>query len=370
MNYTPQASRQYQYLQSQSASAGLPSSYSAQKQYSSMTSGFEESISLDATTSWASCSTWPSAYNLVSHWHHAASTQTAFAERSYGSDMEFSPASPSILPSLSRDSSISPPSNPHLFTPSSSEAHLEPAIADTFADAMREFDYGIWSQPENQHNQCLQRSEIPSTTQDATNHFDFPPECVSLLNDLMQLSTQNDAVFSGLIEAQPQFASLPPSAFELDQSSHAVAEPPVLHHPRPRRPFVPRWQCDPDYDLDQFTSSFSSKSTPRTSGVALVTDTSRISYSSPTVPEDVSSDDEEDDFMDQDSDMELGDSEECEWEVHSPSPPPRSYGDAQQDYSHVVGPSVRLGASVRGLGPQALLFQSVPESVKALYSSF
>ena len=184
----------------------------------------------------------------------------------------------------------------------------------------------------------------------------------------MQMSKQNDAVLSGLIEAQPQFASLPPSAFELDQSSNAVTEPLVLHHPRPRRPFVPRWQCDPDFDFDQFTTSLRSISSVRSPVDAPVSEDSHYSYASSTVPEDVSSDEEEDDFIDYGSDMEV--EEDYELEEHSPLPPPHPYCETQGVYSQatVVGPSVCLGASVRTLGPQALLFQSVPESVKNLYA--
>ncbi|TCD70136.1 hypothetical protein EIP91_004865 [Steccherinum ochraceum] len=372
MNYTPQASFAYPYPNQYIPSR--PSSLHSSKTdfYDNSLLGYDQD-SLDTATSWASCSTWPSSSHSLSQWQHVPHTHGDVTERSYSSDVEYSHPSPLILPSLSRDSSLSPSSipNPQLFTPSTSEAHLEPSIvADAFTEMMRGFDtQDAWLQPEKHLEQCYQATDSPSAQ--TTNHFDFPPDCASLLlNDLMQMSGQTD-VLSGLLEAQPQFASLPPSAFELDQSSPPQPSSPLtLHHPRPRRLFVPRWQCDPDYDFDAFTSSLASKASVHHPGDASVSALQHSSYGSSSVPQDVSSDDEVEDYMDQDSDMDV--EEEYDWEEHSPSSPPRNYSDAQEVESHsnLVGPSVRLGANVRALGPQSLLFQSVSESVKNLYSSF
>lgn len=326
---------------------------------------FGQDSALDTTASWASCSSWVSS----SQWHSSAHTHAAFLERSYSSDLEYSPASPFVVPSLSRDSSISPQSNPQLCTPNASEVHLEPAIADPFTEVLRGFDHDVWMLPEKQQNHCNHTPEVLRTSQAPNNHFHFTPECTSLLSDLMQLSGQNDAVFSALVEAQPQFASLPPSAFELDQSPRTISQPLELHHPRPRRPFVPRWQCDPDFDFDQFTSSLASQSTFRSPlDDAHASDQDRFSHPSSTVPDDVSSDDELDDFMDEDSDMDIED--DYQLEDHSPFPSTHPHCDAEV-YSpcNLVGPSVCLGTSVGALGPQALLFQSISESVKSLYSS-
>lgn len=383
MNYTPQ----YPYHRS------MPSVHPSNRPFYDTTNGtyeqaihaaaadhfffqilaFNQDSAMDATSSWASCSTWvpASSSNAVPQWHHNVPPYSVYAEQPYSPLAQYSPSSPYVLPSLSRDSSISPQSNAQLCTPSTSEVHLEPAIADAFVEAFCAVDHhDVWLHAEQTQDQsCYHSPDLPSSTaQPPPNHFEFSPECASLLNDLMQMSTSSDAVLSGLIQTQPQFGSLPPSAFELDQSPPTTTHSLELHHPRPRRPYVPRWQCDPDFDFDQLALSIGTKSTPRDTLDVPVPELPHFAFTSSTVPEDVSSDeeDEEDDLMEEDSDVEFED--DCEWEEHCPSPPHVSYGDAYPQ-STVVGPSVCLGASARGLGPQSLLFQSVPESVKSLYAS-
>ncbi|KAH8099702.1 hypothetical protein BXZ70DRAFT_211240 [Cristinia sonorae] len=376
MNHTPHASRPYQYVGNRNRPAAVrpcPTNSGFFRSASFSHTTMDQDLTLDATASWASCSSWAStSSSSLPHgrWQQETYSSAAFPERTYSSNVECSPISPFILPQLSRDCSISPPSNPRLHTPTAntSEAHLEPAIADAFAEVMRAFDHHeVWVQPEEEHRNLCHRS--PETGGSAaahpSNHYALP-DYATLLDNLMQVSTDSDSAFSGHIQVQPHFESLPPSAFELDQTSPVVPEPLVLHHPRPRRPYVPRWQCDPEYDFDQFSSSLlASKSSSHRPLDASNSDQSYM----PSIPEDVSSDDDVD-FVDDDSDMDVEDDVELEdYEYGSPHYSEFSSGE-EYSRANFVGPSVTLEPGSRTLEPQALLFQPVSDRVKNLYHPF
>ncbi|KAJ3487125.1 hypothetical protein NLI96_g3766 [Meripilus lineatus] len=215
------------------------------------------------------------------------------------------------------------------------------------------------------------------------------------------------ACSSGRHRFETSVASVPAvtSAHNADLSwcsaaSTQIAKPspdPVLHHPRPYRPYVPRWQIDPDIDLDQLVLPKVPCSTPvdppplvgacipgcSTSGPAAPTvptiltpkEFSIFSQTpgTPSIFDESVSDDGLLAFEFQDVSMENEGSEGIdgfEWPEMEDGedfsagqdPVPEVQTIVEEDVE--VGPAIGLGSCSRVLDIDSLLFQSVPDSVK------
>lgn len=151
--------------------------------------------------------------------------------------------SPQVPPSLSRGSS------------SCSSSFPDPAyLSGSYQQELDVTAYTGFSQP-NEYYSCgaVQGNDQLSTTMGLSSELIVPSQLgLSSGKTLAQAPPQQAEAITYLqtVPSQDALAAFisPPSL----PNPPTIQLAPVLHAPRPRRPYIPRWQCDPNIDLNQY----------------------------------------------------------------------------------------------------------------------
>ncbi|KAI0081144.1 hypothetical protein K474DRAFT_1672169 [Panus rudis PR-1116 ss-1] len=157
------------------------------------------------------------------------------AQQSPSTSTQYS-ASPLVPPSLSRDSSISPSSICDTAT------DVYPTAFDTDACGSGTFDLSVYVQDDTQQFPDAYNRYLSNNS----NNMSMQNQKLMMTSDLHALGQH---LFDSMGGVDFSFASS-----HTTPGPAAASQPRLeVHCPRPHRPFVPKWQIDPNVDLDQYT---------------------------------------------------------------------------------------------------------------------
>ncbi|KAL4251495.1 hypothetical protein ABKN59_005091 [Abortiporus biennis] len=269
------------------------------------------------------------------------------------------------VPSLSRESSSSPASMTELLTPSDALA-IHPQVFDVLVNPLQDLRMPSL----DASGQCVLQQAFSGANNMVTpnlspnmNNYNMCQPSSSILPPF-QVPSMVLGANHPYSSAATSPTTVAPAALSISTSEphRAFVSPtpdPVLHQPRPHRLYVPRWQCDPDFDLEQFTPP---NKPPQANSEDLRQDLNPIHNFHPS--DDLDPDfeaellEDEDDFMDEDT-----------FEGSSGEHFTHNDGRDSTEFEGIeVGPTMGLGLQRGSLDAHSLLFQPVPDSVK--YSAF
>lgn len=150
--------------------------------------------------------------------------------------------SPQVPPSLSRGSS------------SCSSSFQDPAyFSGPYQQELDATAYAGFNQTHEYYN-CgvAQGNDQFSTTMGGSSEMIVPSQLDLSSGKILALAPQQAEVINCLqtVPSQNALAAfIPPPSLPKPPT---VQSAPVVHAPRPRRPYIPPWQCDPNIDLDQY----------------------------------------------------------------------------------------------------------------------
>ena len=253
--------------------------------------------------------------------------------------------SPQVPPALSRGSS------------SCSSSFPDPAyFSGSYQQELDATAYPGFAQPYEYYTNCgaVQGNDQFSTVMEMSSEMIVPSQLDLSSSKILAQAPHQQVEAINYLETIPSQNA--PAAFI---PSPTLPKPPtvqsatVLHAPRPRRPYIPRWQCDPSIDLDQYMTV---PNNPNNIPCQSVTGDGSLD----TVMEESA---ELDDLTEEDEEFE-GDHGELDSEED---------GDMVEDVedSHWLHPAppVDQFAFTGTLDSSSLLFQSVSESVKLACSA-